>query len=92
MNIIDNLVSEIINNYKLVLVVIGVLITVRIFIEYRKKNTTEYKCPYCQTNATERVSRGFFIKLIQLNNVAKKFKCLKCRKVYYVRETSKQPV
>ena len=49
MNKIDNLIGILVNYYKLILVGIGVIIIVRIIIDYRKKITSEYICPNCKT-------------------------------------------
>ncbi|MFZ4798404.1 MAG: hypothetical protein ACOYMA_12985 [Bacteroidia bacterium] len=86
MSIIDNLIGAVIDNYTLILATIAIIILIRFIIEYRKKITNEYKCPNCQTSDAERVSRSLITKLIHLNKTTKKFKCLKCWKIYYVRE------
>jgi len=91
-NILDSTIAEIINNYKFLLVGIAVLILVRIIIKYRKKITNEYICTNCQTLYAERVPRNLFEKFIQFNNNTKKFKCLKCWNVYYVRGTFKEEI
>jgi hypothetical protein len=57
---------------------------------YRKKLTADIKCPKCQTNESERISRSLFNKLIHFNNSIKKFKCLKCWEIYYVNEKLKK--
>jgi len=88
----DLIIGGILEYYKLFLIAIGVYVLARIFIKHRKKIVPEYICPNCKTLYAERVPRSIFEKLIHLNNATKKFKCLKCWKVYYVRETSKQVV
>ena len=89
MSIIDNLIGAIIDNYTLILAGIALVIFIVYIIEYRKKFTPEYKCPHCQASDAERVSRNLITKMILLNKATKKFKCLKCWKVYYVRKNTK---
>ena len=86
MSIIDNIIGAVIDNFTLILAGIALIILFRYIIEYRKKITYEYKCPNCQTSDAERVSRNLITKFIHLNKTTKKFKCLKCWKIYYVRE------
>ncbi len=86
MSIIDSFIGLIINGYKYILVVIVLAFAIRGIISYRRSITTEYKCPNCQTADAERVSRNILTKLIHLNKNMKKFKCLKCWKIYYVKD------
>jgi len=92
MNIIDYFIGFIIDNSKLFLGAVGAIIFIIIIIGHRKKITNEYVCPNCKTPTTDRISRNLFEKLIHLNINSKKFKCLKCFKIYYVRETFKNEI
>ncbi len=87
---IDYLVVSIIDNKKLILIVIVTLTVVRIIIGYKKKFTIENNCPKCQISENERVPRSLFEKLAHLNIATKKYRCLKCWKSYYVRATLTQ--
>lgn len=92
MNKLDKMMGKIIDNYTFFFVVFILLILIIKFIIHRKKITYEYKCPFCETNNSERISRDLFTKLIYFNVTVKKFKCLKCWKIYYVKETFKNEI
>ena len=89
MNFLDNLMGFIIDNSKSFLGAIGAIIFITIIIGQRKKITNEYVCPNCKIPTTDRISRNLLEKLIHFNINSKKFKCLKCWKIYYVIETKK---
>lgn len=85
MSKIDFIVGIIINYYKFILLGVAILYVVRTIIGYHIKITVEQICPNCNTMEAERIPRNFLEKLIQQFNSSKKFKCLKCWKIYYVR-------
>jgi DNA-directed RNA polymerase subunit RPC12/RpoP len=89
MNIMDNFIGFIIDNLSTFLTSIGVIILSILILNHRKKITNEYVCPNCKTPANDRISRNLFDKLISSNINSKKFKCLKCWKIFYVIETTK---
>lgn len=86
MNLIDNSISFFINNLNIVFGAISAFILILIIFKHLKKMTNESVCPFCKNSDTERVARNLFEKLIHLNINSKKFKCLKCFKIYYLIE------
>lgn len=86
MSLLDNFIGMVINSYLYILLAIAILVLIRMIIKYQRTITSEYICPNCQTTNSERMPRSLFTKIIHLNGNMKKFKCLKCWKIYYVRE------
>jgi hypothetical protein len=87
MNIIEYFIGFIIDNSTIFLIGIGVILLSILINDQRKKITNKYVCPNCKTMANDRISRNLFEKFIYSNINSKKFKCLKCLKVFYVIET-----
>ncbi len=58
---LDLIIGGILENYKLILIAIGVYILARIIIKQRKKITNEYICPNCKTYK----SRKYFDKILK---------------------------
>jgi len=85
-------VKFIVNYYKFLELGITLIVAFIILLEYRKKITSTYVCPNCKTSVADRLPRNFIEKIFQLNNITKKFICLKCWKIYYVRESKENTI
>jgi hypothetical protein len=86
MSFTDDSIGFFINNPNILFGVIAAIILILIIYRHVKKISHEPICPFCKNSDTERIARNLFERLIHLNINSKKFKCLKCWKIYYLIE------